>query len=315
MSQVNVNDEYEVYLMGMLKYLTPSGIKRKRFNKNFENKLGLRGKDIKDYVINQKNKLSNGEDLLNKEMKWVYLRGYYDINGSLKITFNEILITIRFEYADDLRKMAQWISEYVFVETYRLDILIKGCNVIDFLYKIYQNCNYWNREHYNNAKRLIYDDDSQEPGIRTIKWSKTIDNAPAPQKLRFSDSGFDIHIVKLNKIVKNVYFYDTGLKVQPPPGYYFDLVGRSSISKTGWMLANNIGIIDTSYLGNLIVALVRTDPNAEELPLPYKLVQIIPRKFVGMDLQEVKEDQFIQTERAVKGFGSSDVNLENLKIT
>lgn len=307
MSLDNFNDEYEVYLMGVLKYLTPSGIKRKRFNKNFENRLGKKGKDIKDYVIDQKEKLSGKEDLLGEENRWIYLRGYYDINGSLKVSFNELQITIRFEYADDLRKMMQWISSHVSVEMYRLDIIIKGCNVIDFLYKIYKNCNYWNRSNYNDAKRLIYDDDSQEPGTRLIKWARTIPDAPAPEKIRFSDSGFDIHIVKLNKVLNNVYFYDTGLKIQPPPGYYFDLVGRSSISKTGWMLANNIGIIDTSYLGNLLVALIKINPDAQELSLPFKLVQIIPRRVVAMEIQEVKEDSFIQTERGIKGFGSTDI--------
>jgi dUTP pyrophosphatase len=91
--------------------------------------------------------------------------------------------------------------------------------------------------------------------------------------------------------------------VQPENGYYFDLVGRSSISKTGWMVANNIGIIDASYTGTVIVALVKIDPDAHEIELPCKLVQLIPRQLILMEPIEV--DSLDDTERGDKGFGSS----------
>ena len=81
------------------------------------------------------------------------------------------------------------------------------------------------------------------------------------------------------------------------------MVGRSSISKTGWMLANNVGIIDATYRGNIIVALVKVDEKAEELSLPFKLVQLIPRKLIVMNDEEV--ERLDVTERDAKGFGSS----------
>ena len=69
------------------------------------------------------------------------------------------------------------------------------------------------------------------------------------------------------------------------------------------MLANNIGIIDASYTGSVIVALVKIDSDSPELELPCKLVQIIPRKLILMEAIEV--DSLDDTERGAKGFGSS----------
>ena len=59
------------------------------------------------------------------------------------------------------------------------------------------------------------------------------------------------------------------------------------------MLANNIGIIDANYNGSIIVALVRInnekkdDTDDEELKLPVKLVQIIPRKHISVQMKQV----------------------------
>lgn len=136
-----------------------------------------------------------------------------------------------------------------------------------------------------------------------IKFKKTLEGAVTPSKNKASDSGFDLVLIKKIKEVNGVHYYDTGIQVAPPVGYYFDLVGRSSISKSGYMLANNVGIIDQSYRGNIIVALVKVNPEAPDLELPVRLVQIIPRKVHMFDMQEVME--LDKTSRGEKGFGSS----------
>ena len=51
--------------------------------------------------------------------------------------------------------------------------------------------------------------------------------------------------------------YDSYISVQPPEGYYFEIVPRSSISKLGYILTNSIGIIDPSYRGTLKVVLTK----------------------------------------------------------
>ena len=92
--------------------------------------------------------------------------------------------------------------------------------------------------------------------------------AVAPYKPNYSDAGFDLSIVELVKKKGKVHYYTTGIQVSPPVGYYFEIVGRSSISKSGWMLANNIGIIDSGYRGDLLAALIKVDENAPDIELP-----------------------------------------------
>ena len=97
--------------------------------------------------------------------------------------------------------------------------------------------------------------------------------------------------------------YDTGIKVQPAFGWYFDLVPRSSISKTGYMLANSIGVIDRTYVGPVLVPLRKVDPHAPDLELPARLVQIIPRPIVHIQWEEV--EALDETARGAGGFGST----------
>jgi len=133
-------------------------------------------------------------------------------------------------------------------------------------------------------------------------WNKGLEGAVAPTKNRPSDSGFDLTVVEKIKEKNGVHYYDTGIQVQPDNGYYFEIIGRSSISKTGWMLANNVGVIDASYRGNIIVALVRVVEDAPEIELPMRLVQLIPRQLI---LMQPVEGELSDTTRGSKGFGSS----------
>jgi len=137
----------------------------------------------------------------------------------------------------------------------------------------------------------------------SFQFRKTLSDAVSPSKAHPEDSGFDLTLVQKIKEDAGVVFYDTGIAVQPPPGYYFEVFGRSSISKSGWMLANNVGIIDSSYRGSIRVALVKVVADAPDIVLPCKLVQMIPRQFVHLDPIEV--DQLSDTIRGEGGFGSS----------
>lgn len=138
--------------------------------------------------------------------------------------------------------------------------------------------------------------------VKEFKYTKTHENAVAPYKTRHTDSGFDLHIVEKIKNIGNVFYYDTGIAVEPPMGYYFDLVPRSSLSKTGWTLANNIGIIDMSYRGTIIVALYKHDKNADDLQLPFRAVQLIPRRVEQFTPKEVT--CLNETNRNDRGFGN-----------
>lgn len=69
-------------------------------------------------------------------------------------------------------------------------------------------------------------------------------------------------------------------------------------------MANSVGIIDPSYNGNLLVALVKVDPEAPEVTFPFRCCQLIFRQQVHVNVNEV-DTMFDATERGAGGFGST----------
>lgn len=129
-------------------------------------------------------------------------------------------------------------------------------------------------------------------------------DAMIPTRSHATDSGYDLKLVDIKKRVGPVTFYGTGVKVTPPPGFYFDLVARSSLSKTGHLLAIGVGIIDRDYTGEIIAPLLKVDPLAPDVTLPDRLVQLIPRAW--HDMQPVVVDQLpVKTARGDGSFGST----------
>lgn len=140
--------------------------------------------------------------------------------------------------------------------------------------------------------------------IYKFKYILCHEDAVAPIKAHGSDSGFDMTIISKVKTYGNVSLYTTGVKVQPGSGFYFDLVPRSSITKIGFMMANSIGIIDQSYTGEVMVALTKIDPNADDIQLPCRIAQLVPRPW--MNVVGNKVDEFTETNRNSGGFGSTN---------
>lgn len=181
---------------------------------------------------------------------------------------------------------------------------------LDFLNKIYKNVLVYNETLFTNQMYDFYTKltDWMPSMLRNslyFNYVRTDPDAKPPQKQRASDSGYDLTLIKKIKTYGKVEFYDTCIKLQPAFGYYFDLVGRSSISKSGYMLANNVGIIDRTYRGTVIVPLIKIDDTQPDLELPSRLVQIIPRQIQHLEPIEITEEELNQSERNTGGFGSS----------
>ena len=140
----------------------------------------------------------------------------------------------------------------------------------------------------------------------TIKIYKTTENAIIPSKAYEEDAGYDLTIIsKIKDFNSKTSLYDTGIKIEIDEGYYTEIVPRSSISKSGYILANSIGIIDNNYRGNLMVALTKICDEAPEIELPFKCCQLIIRKQISANLVEVVDDNLTSTSRNEGGFGST----------
>lgn len=82
-------------------------------------------------------------------------------------------------------------------------------------------------------------------------------------------------------------------------------MARSSLPKLGYMLANSVGIIDNEYRGNVMIQLFKFDSNAPPLELPCRIAQLIPRKMVPIEFEEIVTVTTTTT-RGEGGFGSTN---------
>lgn len=231
----------------------------------------------------------------------------FDVACRAMIDVGEVVImnrdVFRVNVGEEMAKLVcDKLKDKLSIELEGNSIAIYGCNLCEVYDVLYKDSSIYKIRNHDYFKKIAYDVGPQEV-IPSFRFVKTLPGAVAPQKNKASDSGFDMVLIHKIKEVNGVSFYDTGIQLSPPIGWYFDLVGRSSISKTGYMLANNIGIIDQSYRGNVMVALVKVNPDVPDLELPARLVQIIPRKVWHM--QAVESDKIEDTSRGAGGFGSS----------
>ena len=188
----------------------------------------------------------------------------------------------------------------------------KNSNMIDFLGQIYTNSADIDELYINNSIYNFLNNDNRP----VLKIYKADVGTIVPSKNNYSDAGLDLTIIREHKVLNtDTVLYDTGIKLEIPNGYYVEIVPRSSISRSGYALANSIGIIDQGYTGNLYVALRKINNDCENLVLPYKCCQIIMKKQIypkiiiedlTEHLTEERKDNILSTSRGSGGFGSTD---------
>lgn len=257
-----------------------------------------------------KSAIVNFPDLSSDALKWAFLRGFFDGDGSIPAPTTERSPRCSITTASGRMRTAimDVTSSAYYHDPEEGKLEWYGNNALDFLHRLYDDASYFlPRKHERYVDWSLWVPALSGGGRYGRKlhfrWTKTRDDAVAPFKKRASDSGYDVTILEKVKEVGRVEFFTTGIKVQPAYGWYFDLVPRSSISKTGYMMANSIGVIDRTYTGPVLVALVKVDSEAPPLELPARIAQIVPRPIVHAELEEVEE--LDATERGSGGFGST----------
>jgi len=125
-----------------------------------------------------------------------------------------------------------------------------------------------------------------------LKIKKTHPDAVTPTRGYPNDAGLDLTVVSIVKdINKRTVVYDTGIAVDPPKGYYCEVVPRSSTAKLSISLANGTGIIDPSYRGSIRLAIRFHDTDTHlHLPSDYigkRLCQLLIKPLHIVDIEEV----------------------------
>ena len=137
-----------------------------------------------------------------------------------------------------------------------------------------------------------------------VKIKKLFPNVEIPKYAKNGDAGLDL--IATNKSITDLYIeYGTGLSIEIPEGYVGLLFPRSSISKYHLCLANSVGVVDSSYRGEIMARFKRTSDTAYETlyNVGDKVVQLVILPYPNIELEEVSA--LTQTERGAGGFGSS----------
>ena len=174
-------------------------------------------------------------------------------------------------------------------------VTLRGSECIDFLNKLHAD-----------SRGLVRNIDAFHalvPSVR-IRISKTRSDSVMPFKARLSDTGYDLCVVALVKqLTPDTALYDTGISIAIDHGWYTEIAPRSSLSKTGYTLANSIGIIDNGYRGSLKIALTR-GKWAKDIEYPFRCCQLIVRKQYWASILEI-DSPLDSTARQSGGFGST----------
>jgi dUTP pyrophosphatase len=137
-----------------------------------------------------------------------------------------------------------------------------------------------------------------------IPVKKLSPDAVIPTRGTEHSAGWDLTAISAEWKDNNTVILHTGIAVEIPEGNYLEIVPRSSIVKTPFFLANSVGIIDTDYRGELMIALKYVG-DKPELELPWRCAQLIVREEISSRTSFIETEELADTSRGTGGFGST----------
>jgi len=145
-----------------------------------------------------------------------------------------------------------------------------------------------------------------------IKFKKTNSKAVAPLRATYSAAGFDLTVCLPDTSLKpwidiepgESKMIPTGIAVEIPEGYVGLLFGRSGFGcKLNLRLANCVGVIDSDYRGEIMVAMYNDSKVSRRVADAERIAQLVIVPCLLVEMEEVKE--LGVTERGEGGFGST----------
>ena len=146
-----------------------------------------------------------------------------------------------------------------------------------------------------------------------VRIKKLHEGAKVPSYSKEGDAGLDFTAVEISRDNVGNITYHTGLAVEIPQGYVGLLFPRSSISKKQQFLTNGVGVIDSSYRGEIMAKFKPVMGSYEtilelfesnEYEIGDRVVQLLIIPYPQIELEEVEE--LSDTERGYGGFGSTN---------
>jgi dUTP pyrophosphatase len=133
-----------------------------------------------------------------------------------------------------------------------------------------------------------------------IKIKKIHPDAVIPSYARHGDAGMDV--IAVGREVTDKYVeYKTGLVLEIPEGHVCLIFSRSSVSKKDMLLCNSVGVLDSSYRGELILRFQKLGEEIYEIGEKVGQIMIFP--YPEIEFEE--NSDLSETKRGDGNFGST----------
>lgn len=140
-----------------------------------------------------------------------------------------------------------------------------------------------------------------------VRFKKLNEKAIVPTYGSAFSAGADLYACleeNLNIEAGETVLVKTGLAMEIPEGYAGLIYARSGLAtKKGLAPANKVGVIDSDYRGEIMVALRNHSKTSQQIEPQERIAQLVITPFLQADFEEVQTLE--ETERGTGGFGST----------
>ena len=140
-----------------------------------------------------------------------------------------------------------------------------------------------------------------------VQIKKMNDYAKVPTNGSEKAAGVDLYACLENTVVifsGETVKIGTGIALAIPDGYFGAIFARSGLAtKEGLRPANCVGVVDSDYRGEVIVALHNDSGWCRVVHNGDRIAQLVVMPYLPIDLYEV--DELDETDRGSGGFGST----------
>jgi len=142
----------------------------------------------------------------------------------------------------------------------------------------------------------------------SVRVKKVRKDAVIPKYATSSAAGVDLYScldsAEVEIVPSETVLIPTGFSMEIPEGYVGLIYARSGLaSKTGLAPANKVGVIDSDYRGEIMVALHNHSSRAAVVKKGERIAQLVITPYFRAEFEEAEE--LNDTERDSGGFGST----------
>ena len=146
--------------------------------------------------------------------------------------------------------------------------------------------------------------------VEKVRFKKLSENAVVPSYGTAYSAEADLYSAMQEDVIiapETTKFIKTGIAIEIPEGLVGLIYARSGMAcKKGLAPANKVGVIDSDYRGEIMVALYNHSDSAVTVAKGDRIAQLVLTPYIKADFEEA--DELDDTVRGDGGFGSTGTN-------